>query len=442
MIPSQPAEQLAGEVYPASARSHSRSSAAAVAVIVSASLVMAATLPGRTHGLGLIRSRMLADFPGIDDSSLGVINLVATLLGSLFCVPCGWLIDRFGVRPVLATTMLALSATVVAMSEADNANRLGVLITCSRGLGQSMLSVVSIVMLSKWFRRDAGVPMASYAVLMTLLMAGATGGLADRIVVAGWRSAWLEMGVAVALATPLALWLAVPAGRPIEQPPNRAASDTDGETVSATLRDALSTDSFWIFALSISLFGLVTSGVTLYQERILAERGLSESVYHAVLIFGFLIGLVANLMGGWLLRRYSMETLLAVAMFMLAGSLAALPLLQTVWQAYVQAAFACAAGGLLTVLFFAVWAQAFGPGHVGRIQGAAQMLTVLASAVGPLCIAWSRDEFGSYLPVFSVLSVISALFGFAATRVALPIAGRGDWAQRGLPSQLDCFQES
>jgi MFS family permease len=416
---------VSGEIaLPSAARP---STAVGAAVIISAALAMAATLPGRTHGLGLITTRLLADFPAIDDTGLGVMNLLATLLGSLFCVPCGWLIDRVGVRRVLLLVMLGLAATVMATSQAESPLWLGSLITLSRGFGQSMLSVVSIVMLSKWFRRDAGLPMASYAVLMTVLMAGATGGLAQRVTAAGWRSAWLEMGIVLMVITPVAWWLALPA------PGSLGRSQPNGTTSSATLREALSNGSFWIFALSVSLFGLVTSGVSLYQQRILAERGLPESVYHAVLVFGLLIGLVANLMGGWLSRRYSMTTLLAVAMFLLAASLAALPLIETTWQAYLQAAVACTAGGLLTVLFFAVWVEAFGPSHVGRIQGAAQMMTVLASAVGPLCVAWSRDELGSYLPIFSFLAIVSALFGLAALMIALPVASRGDWAPRELP---------
>jgi MFS family permease len=428
-----------------SAPSHPRNPSAAVAaaVIVSASFAMAATLPGRTHGLGLIRSRLLVDFSAIDDTALGVINLVATLVGSLLCIPCGRLIDRFGVRPVLLVVMLGLAATVVATSQIESALWLTVFITLSRGLGQSMLSVASIVLLSKWFRRDAGLPMAAYAVLMTLLLAAATGGLAERIVAVGWRSAWMEMGIVLAAITPVAWWLAFP-GRPIRNFSERSHSVTEsnGDTASATLLDALSSHSFWVFALGISLFSLVTSGVTLYQERILAERGLSESVYHAVLVFGFLIGLVANLIGGWLSRRISMTSILAIAMFMLTASLAALPLIRTTWQAYVQAAVACAAGGLLTVLFFAVWVEAFGPQHVGRIQGAAQMLTVLASAVGPLAVAWAREEFGSYMHIFVFLAAVSAMFGFAALRVSLPLAIRGDWARCEQERSVPCLQET
>ena len=88
----------------------------AVAVVFSAALAMTATLPGRTHGLGLATTRLLAEFPQLDPTSFAQINLFATLVGSAFCLPCGWLVDRFGVRPVLGAAMAALAVTVVLMS--------------------------------------------------------------------------------------------------------------------------------------------------------------------------------------------------------------------------------------------------------------------------------------------------------------------------------------
>ena len=51
------------------------------------------------------------------------------------------------------------------------------------------------------------------------------------------------------------------------------------------------------------------------------------------------------------------------------------------------------AGGFVMVVFFSFWGQAYGRTHLGRIQGAAQAMTVLASAVGPLFLAlWVRGH--------------------------------------------------
>jgi hypothetical protein len=78
------------------------------------------------------------------------------------------------------------------------------------------------------------------------------------------------------------------------------------------------------------------------------------------------------------------------------------------------------AGGMVTVVFFGVWGQAFGTTHLGKVQGAAQMLTVLASAAGPLLLASGQRAFGSYVPVFQYAAAAAGLFVVAAWVVRLP----------------------
>src|SRR5271166_5732078 len=79
-----------------------------------AALAMVATLPGRTHGLGLFTEPILRSL-NLDHESYGFLNLWATLLGGLFCLQCGFLLDRLGTKTVLLGVSLGLGATVVAM---------------------------------------------------------------------------------------------------------------------------------------------------------------------------------------------------------------------------------------------------------------------------------------------------------------------------------------
>ena len=76
-----------------------------------AALAMVGTLPGRTQGLGLITEPLLTDLQ-IDRVSYATINLWATLIGSLFCLPCGRLVDRLGARLILTGVVVALAVTV------------------------------------------------------------------------------------------------------------------------------------------------------------------------------------------------------------------------------------------------------------------------------------------------------------------------------------------
>src|SRR5437764_12832753 len=80
-----------------------------------AAAAMVATLPGRTHGLGLVTKPLLDDLK-LDSFPFAALNFWATLVGAAFCLPVGWVIDRFGVRATLGAVLLALGATVLAMT--------------------------------------------------------------------------------------------------------------------------------------------------------------------------------------------------------------------------------------------------------------------------------------------------------------------------------------
>ena len=97
--------------------------------------------------------------------------------------------------------------------------------------------------------------------------------------------------------------------------------------------------------------------------------------------------LVGNFGGGWLATRMSLPNLLAISLFVLAAGLAALPHVTTIGQVMAWATAMGLGGGLVMVLFFSVWPRVYGRAHLGRIQGAAQAMTVLASAIGPLLLA-------------------------------------------------------
>ncbi len=186
------------------------------------------------------------------------------------------------------------------------------------------------------------------------------------------------------------------------------------------LADALRTPAFWIFAGSASLFGLVSSGLGLFNEAVLAERGFSSDTFHTFLTFTSVMGLVGQLLRGWLTLRWSMQSLLGIAMFLYAAGLAGFPFLRTMTDLWALGAVSGMSGGFITVLFFAIWGRAFGRLHLGWIQGAAQMVTVLASAVGPLLFAACAERFQSYTPVLWGLAPVVLLLGMAALRVRLP----------------------
>ncbi len=383
--------------------------------LVVASLAMVGTLPGRTQGLGLITESLLKDLQ-LSRVTFAQINLWATLIGALGCVGIGKLIDRFGSRTVLTVVVVALGLTVWLMSNVSGKAELALLVTLTRGFGQSALSVISITMVGQWFVRRLSMAMASYTILLSIGFMIAFPVVGAAVVNSGWRVTWLSIAVALlCVLAPLSWWL-------VRESPEACGVELDGKaegdessaTVDFTLRQALATPAFWVFALSSSVYGLIASGIALFNESILAELGFAATVYHNSLALTAITALAGNFLGGWLATKWSMNRLMALAMSLLAASLVALPHLHNAAHVALYAVVMGFAGGFVMVIFFSFWSRAYGRQHLGKIQGAAQSLTVLASAIGPLLLAECVTRTGSYAVMFRLLAAVVAALAISA----------------------------
>jgi MFS family permease len=428
-------------------------------IVVVAAVAMAATLPGRTHGLGMITKPLIDEFKAGNENGLlskdlfAQINLWATLIGALFCLPCGWMLDRFGLKNLLGLVLAGLAAVVIWMSFIRDVPSLVIAITLTRGIGQSMLSVVSITMIGKWFQKNISISMGIYSVLMGMLMGPGSKMLNSRITEVGWREAWWELGILLLVTAPLA-WLATrnrPVNEELEFGIKGASKSSELEVVGASLLQALASPCFWVFAGSISFFGMVSSGISLFQQYVLAERfseqlqadpKFVQNVYGNVLLIGFLVGMVTNLVCGGLAKIVRLQWLLGFSLALYSLALGILPLMHTEGGVYLYAVIQGIGGGMMTVLFFAVWGHAFGTVELGRIQGAAQMMTVVASACGPLVVERAQQLGGSYERILFVFAGIAAVFAVVSPFIPVPNVRAGDWAANSTSPSLALAQET
>ncbi len=392
-----------------------------------AALAMVGTLPGRTQGLGLVTESLLKDLH-IDRVVFAQINLWATLLGSLLCIGIGRLIDRLGSRVALTGVAVALGAVTLAMSGVNGVLWLALLITLTRGLGQSALSVISITIVGQWFVRRLSLAMAVYSVVLSVGFMIAFPVVGIVVENSGWRAAWAGVGAAILFGLAPIGWLLV------RRTPEDCGVSVDGEKdgekkqeeksvesgAGHTLLEAMATPAFWIFALASSIYGLIASGISLFNESILRELGFDAATYRSSLVIIALTSLIGNFFGGWLATKWSLNRLMALTMSLLALSLLALPHVRTQAQVAAYASVMGLAGGFVIVIFFSFWSRAFGRAHLGKIQGAAQMMTVLASAIGPLLLAECLARTGSYAVIFYLLAAVVGLLGAAAWFTSIP----------------------
>ncbi|HVC92120.1 MAG TPA: MFS transporter, partial [Pirellulales bacterium] len=335
-------------------------------IVVVAALAMVATLPGRTHGLGMVTERLLADeaFGDLDagmlDGSEGGtleerqkrrreaysdMNLWGTLLGALFCLPCGRLIDRFGLRITLTTTVVALAAVVIGMTYLSGKWPLFAAILLTRGFGQSALSVISITMVGKWYRGRLGPPMAVYSLLLSFGFVGAAR-CAKPFALDDWRVVWGGMGWMLLLGMVPIAWLFT------RDPSARDRDDLEQPLpveMGYTLAQAIRTPAFWVFGLAISVVAVNTSGQSLFSESILTQQGFRVDAYYDLMILSGSIGLLAQLPVGWLLRFFPLGRMQAVGLFLMGACLFWLPSIHAQWQLTTYAVVMGLAGTTMTL---------------------------------------------------------------------------------------------
>jgi MFS family permease len=390
---------------------------------------MVATFPGRTHGLGLITESILQDL-ALDRTIYGYYNLWATLIGALFCIPIGSMLDRSGCRKVLSTVLLGLGISVICMSMVQSKLLFFICLVLTRGFGQSALSVASITLISKYFPKSKlGYSMGIYSVLTSVFFMlafwamGAAlenispwtiGFTGNDIVLPAWRIAWCGLGLILLFVCVPTVLFCVRSRHTIQGEEKESGQENSVEPDGIPFARAIRTPSFWIFGLSISFFGLVSSGIGLNNEDILSERGFDVKMYHFLMILPLPFGLLSNLAIGYLARYVRITYLLIFSLFFTGLAKFLFPFIQTPAQVYAYTIVLAVAGGGLSVLFFIAWAHIFGQRDVGKIQGVAQMMSVFASALGPIFFAYSKEWTNSYTLAFYISGVLTILFAVSA----------------------------
>ena len=385
---------------------------------------MVGTFPARSQALGIITDQLKADFQ-VTNVDYADINFWATLLGASACIGFGRLVDRIGVRWV--TTALALGLGVVAWETTLVSTIMGfaVALTLTKALGQSALSVASINITPQWFGRRLPLAMSVYSVVLSVGFVIAFSWAGVVVKTQSWRVVWhVVSGMLIFGLAPLAAiflrrgpeemgWKREPAS-------SGNGSSNANPVGSLTYRQALGSQAFWAFAIGSALYLLVSSGTGLFNQEIFLERHFTATDFYTVLVVTTLASLIGNFLAGWLTDRVRLSLLMGVTMLLMAASLVAFLFAENRTHLWIQATAMGISGGFVMVLFFAFWGRAFGPAHLGLIQGTAQVISVLASALGPEVFAHVQKWTHSYVPVFWGLAAVVAAVGCWCSIVRMP----------------------
>jgi hypothetical protein len=208
--------------------------------------------------------------------------------------------------------------------------------------------------------------------------------------------------------------------------PDRTGEDPpcpdDGSAAEKTLRQAIRTPVFLLFGASCLMTGTANSGIALFNESVFKDRGLSRDVFFDSLMIAAVAAVAFKIVGGALCQWWSMGKMSAFSMLLSGACYAVVPHIYTADEAYAWSIVKTLALSVHTVIYFAIWSYAFGRKDIAQIQGAAHVLTITASGLGPPLFGWCRDAFGSYDPCMYASAIGTLVIGVAMLFVRVPCA--------------------
>ena len=375
----------------------------------------------------------------------GAVSLGA-VFGLLMSPYAGQLIDRYGSGMILAGCSAVVGVCALGIALVSQAWSFYVIYVPGRAVFSSPLELGTTTAISNWFIRRRPKALAWFGAVQGVGLGLLPLAAALLIDGAGWRSAWVSLGVftlATGVLPPLLLMARRPEDMGLEPDPaegqeqtrtndtalsqpahSSAWSDTD-----YTVQEALRTPAFWILAFFSMVGFMAQAGVSLHQTAHYVDAGVSHG--HAALVAtAFALGQIPggmfwSLMG----RKLPVRMMMAISATWVTGGVIGIGFTQELgWGITYGFLFGAGVGSLHTLLRLA-WADYYGRYHLGAIRGLTLPAQIGGQAIGPVVSGFMFDATGGYRGPFVIMGAavgLSALLVLAAVPpkkgIAPPVA--------------------
>lgn len=388
--------------------------------------------------------RPLIDEFGWSRAELTAGYMISTIvLGPLFGIFAGVLIDRFGSKRIMLAGILSAGVALLSFGFMQSLTHF-YLFYFLHTLGYvSAGPVPNQVLISQWFHRLRGRVMG-----IAYLGLGLGGWIAPRlsnylIAAIGWRSALHIMG-AVALLVLFPLIFVLVKSRPSEkgllpdgeQPGEAVAAKSRHSSNDFSLPEALRTRAFWAIAvgsvLSIASIGAIIQHFILYLTG--EDVGYTQAQASGILSSLVLSSIPGRVVMGYLADIFPKKYVMLAAYLFVGGSVPLLFFADSVNMLYLFAVIFGFGMGADYMMIPLVTAESFGLSSMGKIMGVIFVSDTVGQATFPFLVGYLFDRTGSYQLGFTLVT-LAALLGAAAVLfiprkvarpAAVPVAAGGE----------------
>jgi MFS family permease len=330
--------------------------------------------------------------------------------GALEAPLVGYLIDRYGPRPILVTAVVLAGIGYILLSWVNSYTSFMIVY-----LGVICLAFVAgfihspMVVANNWFIRQRARAMTVVSAAVPIGGALISPLLALGVASMGWRWAAFVSGcIFLLVCLPLSFKLKrspetmglLPDGDVAPVEGTISLSDTTNRSARAdfTSRQAMKTWVFWLLVVSMTARVTCYSAATVHFIPLMVWKGLSEAVAASLLGVFASANLLAHFILGSIADRVNKPKLLAICHFLPALSVAALLSGSDYWQLW----FFTIVFILLDASFPIVWATVgdfFGRRHFATVRGSMSFFYMWGSVAGPVLAGAIYDQTESYLTV-------------------------------------------
>ena len=360
-------------------------------------------------------------------------SVTAGALAALVLSPAiGWAIDRYGVRTMLAVSMVVLGLAMTSLAWATVPLTFYLAFAAARVVFHTPAPIGASTVVSRWFIRKRG------RAIGLIFLCGSIGGLVFAILAAqmiehfGIKAAWISIGIVIlTVSVAPSLFLMVERPEDIGLLPD---DDQDSQPVtpdlqqtmgsgddSWTVAETLRTRSFWIlFFMGMANLG-VSTGTNVHIGAYYRDQGLTLTLAASAIGFSWVVAAFGSVVWGRVLEKIEARYAYSIVFLLLGVSTLFLLTVDNVRGAFVAAALVGTVSAGANVVMSIMYANYYGRNSLGRIRGLSETGVLVGQSAGPLFAGALFDSRGSYTLVFLVFGGIALVCSLIVLTAKPPV---------------------
>ncbi len=367
---------------------------------------------GQTFLISLYVPDILREF-SLSNGLFGGYYAIGTVAASFFMLATGHYMDYKPVKQVSMLTVAGLAVSCLLLGASPHPFLLLFALTGLRLAGQGMMSHISLTVMSRHYGKDRGKALSLASLGHSVGEAVLPALIAFLVLQGGWRFASLSSGVfLLLLLLPLKKAALGVFDLPSDEIPERKG-------LRNTFGPILKSKGFWFVAPSAFAFSFSVTALFFYQFVVVEAKGWPLGAYSLFFTAYAVTRLVVSLLGGLGVDRFGAVRLFRLYLLPMAVAVAVMSQAVHVAEAGLFLVLTGVTAGLSSPVVTALIAELYGTATMGTVRSLFSIVTVVGSALGPVCFGVLLDAgwpFNSVFLLFAGLMALAALNNLRASR--------------------------